>query len=131
MNLPPNICFLLVDDFENIRKTLHDQLKHLGFVGRFYEAANVVEAKALLQKEVIQFVISDWNMPGENGIDLLKFVRGNSNLMNLPFLMLTTQGEVKNVLEAVNSGASNYMLKPWEINILHDKIKSSWQKHYK
>lgn len=126
--------FLLVDDYSSIRIMLKTQLKEFGFKGEIYEAENVDQAMQVLQEKQssefpVQFIISDWNMPGQSGLDFLKMVRENESFISVPFLMLTTENEQDHVLDAIKSGASNYLIKPWSKKALSEKIAKCWEKH--
>ena len=117
-----NINVLVVDDFETMRRIVKSSLKKLGF-------SNVIEAEdgkiALrkLETEKIGLIISDWIMPNMSGIDFLRAVRSDDRFKDTPFIMLTTEGRKKDVVEAVNAGVSNYIVKPFNPDTLYQKIK--------
>lgn len=131
MAIPGHINFLIVDDMDIITKTVESNLKELGFTGQFYLANSVSEAKKCLTQYSIHFIISDINMPGDSGIEFLKSTRSNAKHKNLPFVMLTTSSESKDVLNCIDMGASNYIIKPWTLSDLESKIKTAWEKHNK
>lgn len=122
------INILIVDDIDSIRNSLAEQLKDMG-VKKIFQGDCVPKAKQILGEQKIQFIISDWNMPGESGLDFLKYVRAEINFRNIPFVLLTTVGEEDQVLDAIMSGASNYVLKPWKTDDLKDKLSNAWKKH--
>lgn len=127
--------FLIVDDYSNIRTLVKGQLTEFG-IQKITEAENVDTAITLLEASTnsecpIKFIISDWNMPGKSGLDFLKWVRTNDQFKNLPFLILTTENEKDKIMSAIQSGVSNFLLKPWEDEELIDKIKLCASKHSK
>jgi CheY-like chemotaxis protein len=76
-----------------------------------------------------EFIISDLDMPGEDGIELLKFIRTNSKYVHLPFLMLSGVNTKDQILNAITFGVSSYLIKPWEDKSIGQKIDSCWLKH--
>ena len=124
MSLKLDAKFLIVDDYASVRQVIISQLRDLDFDGSFLEAESAAEADALLdQHEDIDFVISDWNMPEKTGVELAREIRKHPTHGNLPILMITTVNEKEVVLEAIQAGVNNYLLKPWKIEDLADKIK--------
>ena len=124
MGMPStSIQILIVDDFPTMRKIVRTVLKQLGFTN-IAEAEDGVKALEYLKKNnKIEFVISDWNMPNMTGIALLKDVRRDTKLRHLPFLMVTAEAEKDNIVEAVKSGVSNYIVKPFNAATLKQKIE--------
>lgn len=124
MPMPPtNLKILVVDDFPTMRKIVRQVLRQLGY-NDVQEAEDGESAlKILRQKPDIQFVISDWNMPNVTGIELLKSVRADPNLKGLPFLMVTAEADKENIVEAVKSGVSSYIVKPFNAATLKEKIE--------
>jgi two-component system, chemotaxis family, chemotaxis protein CheY len=96
-------------------------LRQLGYTN-VVEAENGVEALSLLQREKVDFVISDWNMPHMNGLDLLKAIRADANLKPLPVLLVTAEALKENVVEALKAGVNNYVIKPFTAETLKEKI---------
>lgn len=120
---PPDLKILVVDDFPTMRKIVRQVLRQLGY-NDVQEAEDGGSAlKILRQKPDIQFVISDWNMPNVTGIELLKSVRADPNLKGLPFLMVTAEADKENIVEAVKSGVSSYIVKPFNAATLKEKIE--------
>jgi len=113
---------LVVDDFATMRRIVKGALKQLGFVN-IVEAEDGQIALELLKKEKVGLIVSDWNMPNMTGIEFLKVVRADAVLKDTPFIMVTAEGQKDNVLEAVNAGVSNYVVKPFTPDILGEKIK--------
>lgn len=123
---------LIADDMPSLRELLKAHLRRMGFKV-IVEANDGQEAYQLMVSAKaagshFDLVISDWNMPGMNGVDLLKVVRAVEAWKNLPFIMLTTESEKSRVMEAILAGASNYIVKPIEANTLEEKLKAVWAK---
>jgi two-component system chemotaxis response regulator CheY len=112
---------LIVDDFSTMRRIIKNILRQLGYEN-IYEADDGTTALNVLQSEKIQFIISDWNMPTMSGIELLKKVRASEAWKDLPFLMVTAEGQKENVIEAVRNKVSNYIVKPFTAETLKEKI---------
>ena len=126
---------LVVDDMPSIRDLVKNHLKAMGFK-HIQEAADGEEGlRVLIQANTpanaIQLVISDWNMPNMKGIDFLKHVRATAEWANLPFVLLTSEAERDQVTEAVLSGASQYIVKPFSAKVFEDKLKTAYNKHFK
>lgn len=124
--------FLIVDDYFNIRTLVRGQLQGFGF-DNVTEQENVDNAIAFLQSsssKPVNFIISDWNMPGKTGLDFLKWVRSQENFKHLPFLILTTENEQAKIMSAISAGTSNFLIKPWEEEDLGNKLQLCWKKHH-
>ena len=106
------MSILVVDDFATMRRIVKNILKQLGYEN-ILEADDGASALEVLKREKIQFIISDWNMPQMSGIELLKTVRATEAWKNLPFLMVTAEGQKENVIEAVKNRVDNYIIKPF------------------
>ncbi len=117
------ISILVVEDLASMRMQIRGLLKQMGFEN-VSEARHGKEAMALLQHSRVDFIISDWNMPESNGMDLLRFVRNHERHEKLPFLMVTGQSEKKNVIEAVQAKVSNYIVKPFTPDALEMKMRA-------
>jgi len=113
---------LVVDDFATMRRIIKNALKHLGFTN-IIEADDGNAALRELKREEVGLILADWNMPNMDGLDLLKAVRGDEGLKDIPFIMVTAEGQKDNVLEAVKAGVSNYVIKPFTPQTLEEKIK--------
>lgn len=121
--MPKNTNFLVLDDMDSMQVAVARDIKRIGFTGAFYGAKTIAEAKDALEKYEIHFIFSDWNLQhGEIGLDFLKFVRQHHKHPRFPVVMFTTEDEVSNILEAVEAGASGYVVKPWETKELKEKI---------
>lgn len=118
----PNMKILVVDDFPTMRRIVKTLMRQNGF-NDFTEAEDGAQALDILRKNPdIEFVVSDWNMPNMTGIELLKAVRADPKLKHLPFLMVTAEAEKENIIEAVKSGVSNYVVKPFTGQTLGEKL---------
>jgi len=124
--LNKDMAILIVDDFSTMRKILKNCLKQLGF-SNVTEAPDGQIALEKLQSGEFEFVVSDWNMPNMMGIDLLKAVRGDDRLKDLPFLMVTAEAQKENILEAAKAGVSNYIIKPFSAETLSTKMEAIFQ----
>jgi two-component system, chemotaxis family, chemotaxis protein CheY len=122
MSVNKNLKILVVDDFATMRKVIRNLLKQGGFEN-VVEAEDGVAALKILQSQKVDFVISDWNMPNMSGLELLKAVRGDGELKELPFLMVTAEALKDNVVAAVKAGVSNYIVKPFTAEVLTEKIE--------
>ena len=113
----------------SMREAVVKQLKKMGFSGEIKEAENVAEALKIVETNQIQFIISDWNLPDGTGFEFLKSVRKMPNYIDTPFLMVTTENGIKEVIDAIKEGASNYLIKPWEESAFIEKLLYAWEKH--
>ena len=113
--------FLIVDDSKMIRHMVITALGELGY-DSFTEAAGVSEAKNLLKGKKSDCIISDWHMPGESGLDFLKFVKSHSEYAKIPFIIQTTENEKKNIVEAVKAGVQGYLFKPVQKAAIAQKL---------
>ena len=118
---------LVVDDFSTMRRIVKNILRQLGFEN-ILEADDGMSALDVLRSQSVDFIISDWNMPRLSGIELLKAVRTSEEWKDLPFLMVTAEGQKENVLEAVKAKVSNYIVKPFTPETLAEKIKKIFEK---
>jgi two-component system chemotaxis response regulator CheY len=118
---------LVVDDFSTMRRIVKNILKQLGFEN-ILEADDGMSALDVLRSQSIDFIISDWNMPRLSGMELLKAVRTSEEWKDLPFLMVTAEGQKENVIEAVKAKVSNYIVKPFTPDTLAEKIKKIFEK---
>lgn len=131
---PQTTKFMVVDDFATMRKIIKKVLSELGYtnVEEAEDGKPAFEAikKASAEGRPFEFVISDWNMPGMTGIDLLKSVKGDPQLKHLPFLMVTAESEQKNIVEAAKAGVSDYVVKPFNAQTLKMKLERIYAKHH-
>jgi len=113
--------FLVVDDFSTMRRIVKGLLNELGYAD-ITEADDGNTALPMLRDGAFDFLITDWNMPGMPGLDLLKAVRGDPKLAKLPVLMLTAEAKREQIIEAAQAGVSGYVIKPFTAVTLKEKI---------
>jgi len=113
---------LVVDDFATMRFVIRWALKHLGFTN-IIEADDGSAALRELKREKVGLILSDWKMPTMTGLDLLRAVRSDESLKDIPFIMVTAEGQTDNVLEAVKTGVSSYIVKPFAPETLEGQIR--------
>ena len=116
-----NLKFLIVDDYSTMRRVVKNQLHELGYAN-VAEADDGSTALPQLQAGDVDFLITDWNMPGMHGLDLLKAVREHEKLA-LPVLMLTAEARREQIVTAVQAGVDGYVIKPFTAVTLKDKIE--------
>lgn len=121
MSYDKNMRVLVVDDFSTMRRIIKNILRQLG-INNIVEADDGTTAWETLNKDRIDFIISDWNMPKMTGIELLRKVRASEEFADLPFLMVTAEGLQENIIEAVQAKVSNYIVKPFTPETLGQKI---------
>ena len=114
---------LVVDDFSTMRRIVRNVLTQLRFKD-IEEAEDGREALRRLEGGGFGLVISDWNMPNMMGIDLLKAVRADASLKEIPFLMVTAESQKDNVIQAVQAGVSNYIVKPFTASTMESKLSA-------
>ncbi|MBS0151739.1 MAG: chemotaxis response regulator CheY [Nitrospira sp.] len=112
---------LVVDDMVTMRKIVKNILKQLGFTN-IDEAENGQEGLQKLRDGSYNFVVSDWNMPVMTGIDMLRAIRADEKLKSIPVLMVTAEAQQSNLIEAVQAGVSNYIVKPFTAETMQEKI---------
>ncbi len=113
--------FLVVDDFSTMRRIVKNLLQELGY-NDITEADDGNSALPLLKSGSFDFLITDWNMPGMAGLDLLKAVRADEKLAKMPVLMLTAEAKREQIIEAAQAGVSGYVIKPFTAVTLKEKI---------
>jgi two-component system chemotaxis response regulator CheY len=118
---------LIVDDFSTMRRIIKNLLRELGF-NNTVEADDGQTALPKLQSGGIDFLITDWNMPGMTGIDLLKTVRADPNLRHLPVLMVTAEAKREQIVEAAQAGVNGYVIKPFTAATLQEKIEKIFER---
>jgi len=121
MPADPSMKIMVVDDMSTMRRIVKKLLKQLGFAN-VDEAENGQEALIKLRADKFGFVVSDWNMPVMSGIQLLKAIRADEALKAIPVLMVTAEAQKENIIEAVQAGVSNYVVKPFTAEILQEKM---------
>ena len=118
-----SLKILLVDDSPTMRRILANALKHLGYKD-VAEAENGRAALDRLRTDRYGFIITDWNMPEMDGLTFIKTLKEESELSDIPILMVTTRSQQEDVLEAMRAGVNNYITKPFTPQILKQKIEA-------
>ena len=121
MNL--NMKVLIVDDFATMRRIVRNVLKQIGFAN-IIEADNGKAALKVLKNENIDLILCDWNMPEMPGIDLLKTLKSDDELKDIPFVMVTAEAQKDNIIEAVKAGVSSYIVKPFTAETVSEKLNA-------
>lgn len=121
-----NFKFLVVDDFSTMRRIVRNLLKELGF-SSVEEAEDGVAALQKLKNDSFGFVISDWNMPNMDGLALLRNIRADASLKEIPVLMVTAEAKKENIIAAAQAGASGYVVKPFTAAVLEEKLNKIFQ----
>jgi two-component system chemotaxis response regulator CheY len=116
-----NMKILVVDDMSTMRRIVKNILKQLGFAN-MEEAENGQEALAKLRTDSYGFVVSDWNMPVMAGIEMLRAIRADEKLKHIPVLMVTAEAQKENLIEAIQAGVNNYVVKPFTAEVMQEKI---------
>ncbi len=116
------MTIITIDDFSTMRRIVKNLLKQLGF-SNILEADDGTTGLEAIRSQKVDFIISDWNMPKMTGLELLKTVRSDPALKEIPFLMVTAEAEKENIIQAVQAGVSNYVVKPFTAEVLKQKIE--------
>ena len=116
-----HVKFLVVDDFSTMRRIIKNLLHDLGY-SDVTEADDGQTALPLLKAGEFDFLITDWNMPGMPGLDLVKAVRADARLAKLPVLMLTAEAKRDQIIEAAQAGVNGYVIKPFTAETLKEKL---------
>lgn len=122
-----NMKILIVDDFSTMRRIIKNLLRDLGF-NNTVEADDGLTAWPILEQGGIDFLVTDWNMPGMQGIDLLKKVRADEKLGSMPVLMVTAETKREQIIEAAQAGVNGYIVKPFTASTLKEKIDKIFER---
>lgn len=122
-----NMKILVVDDFSTMRRIIKNLLKDLGFTS-IQEADDGNTALPMLLQGDFDFVVTDWNMPIMQGIDLLRAIRANDNLKHLPVLMVTAEAKKEQIVAAAQAGVNGYVVKPFTAATLQGKLEKIFQR---
>ena len=122
MSVDKSINVLIVDDYKTMLRIIRNLLKQIGF-NNVDEASDGAEALGKLRLKNYGLVISDWNMEPMTGLQLLQSVRADAKLKTLPFIMITAESKIENVVVAKKEGVSNYIVKPFNAETLQGKIE--------
>lgn len=118
---------LVVDDFPTMRRIVRSLLRELGF-SNIEEAEDGQQALAKLKEGGIELIVSDWNMPNMDGLEMLKQVRADAALKDIPVLMVTAEAKKENIIAAAQAGASGYVVKPFTAATLEEKLNKIFEK---
>jgi two-component system, chemotaxis family, chemotaxis protein CheY len=125
--LDKNMKILVVDDFSTMRRIIKGLLAELGYTN-IEEADDGNTALPLLKAGNFDFLVTDWNMPGMTGLDLLKNVRADARLGKLPVLMVTAEAKREQIVEAAQAGVNGYIVKPFTANTLKEKMDKIFER---
>ena len=123
----PKTKFLVVDDFSTMRRIVRNLLKELGY-SNVDEAEDGAMALSKLKNENFDFVISDWNMPNMDGLEMLKQIRADAAIGKMPVLMVTAEAKKENIIAAAQAGANGYVVKPFTAATLDEKLSKIFEK---
>ncbi|MBD3651408.1 MAG: chemotaxis protein CheY [Alcanivorax sp.] len=121
------MSILVVDDFPTMRRIVRSLLKELGFTN-VEEAEDGQEALGKLKSGDFEFVVSDWNMPNLDGLEMLKQIRADEAMKALPVLMVTAEAKKENIVAAAQAGANGYIVKPFTAATLEEKLNKIFEK---
>ncbi|MGL5335714.1 MAG: chemotaxis response regulator CheY [Enterovibrio sp.] len=122
-----NMKILVVDDFSTMRRIVKNLLRELGYTN-IIEADDGTTALPILRNGDVDFVITDWNMPGMQGIDLLKHIRSDADLKHLPVLMITAEAKRDQIIAAAQAGVNGYIVKPFTSIILKERLDKIFER---
>ncbi len=122
-----NMKILIVDDFSTMRRIIKNLLRDLGF-NDTTEADDGLTALPLLKTGKFDFLVTDWNMPGMDGLTLLQTVRADENLSSLPVLMVTAEAKREQIIVAAQAGVNGYVVKPFTAITLKEKIEKIFER---
>ncbi len=125
--LDKNMKVLVVDDFSTMRRIVKNLLRDLGFTN-IQEADDGSTALPMLQGGDFDFVVTDWNMPGMQGIDLLKAIRADSSLAHIPVLLITAEAKKEQIVMAAQAGVNGYIVKPFTAGTLKTKLDKIFER---
>jgi len=125
--LDKNMKILIVDDFSTMRRIIKNLLRDLGFTNTV-EADDGTTALPILQTGTIDFLVTDWNMPGMTGIELLRSVRADDKLKTIPVLMVTAEAKRDQIIAAAQAGVNGYVVKPFTAVALKEKIEKIFER---
>ncbi len=114
---------LVVDDSATMRRIIKNSLTNLGYID-LVEAEDGAAAWDIFSKEDINILVTDWNMPNMNGLELVKKVRAEAKYADIPIIMVTTEGGKAEVITALKAGVNNYIVKPFTPQVLKDKLEA-------
>ncbi len=113
---------LVVDDSSTMRRIIKNTLARLGYKDILEGADGVEGWNQLDSNPDVEMLITDWNMPEMNGLELVKKVRADERFTDLPIIMVTTEGGKAEVITALKAGVNNYIVKPFTPQVLKEKL---------
>lgn len=122
-----NMKILIVDDFSTMRRIVKNLLRDLGFTNT-HEADDGLTALPMLETGNFDFLVTDWNMPGMTGFDLLKTCRADPKLKDIPILMVTAEAKREQIVAAAQAGVNGYIVKPFTAAVLKEKIDKIFER---
>ncbi len=122
-----NMKILIVDDFSTMRRIIKNLLRDLGFTNTI-EADDGSTALPILKAGGVDFLVTDWNMPGMSGLELLQAVRADAKLAGLPVLMVTAEAKREQIIRAAQAGVNGYVVKPFTAAVLKEKIEKIFER---
>jgi len=125
--LDKNMKVLVVDDFSTMRRIIKNLLRDIGFTN-IQEADDGSTALPMLQSSEFDFVVTDWNMPGMQGIDLLRAIRADASLSHIPVLMVTAEAKKEQIVMAAQAGVNGYIVKPFTAATLKTKLDKIFER---
>jgi len=125
--LDKNMKILIVDDFSTMRRIVKNLLRDLGFTNT-HEADDGLTALPMLETGNFDFLVTDWNMPGMTGFDLLKTCRADPRFKDLPILMVTAEAKREQIVAAAQAGVNGYIVKPFTAAVLKEKIEKIFER---
>lgn len=116
---------LVVDDSSTMRRIIKNTLGRLGYKD-ILEAEHGAEAWEILDEQgsAVKVLVTDWNMPEMNGLELVQKVRGDGRFEDIPIIMVTTEGGKAEVITALRAGVNNYIVKPFTPQVLKEKLEA-------
>ncbi|MGB1239012.1 MAG: chemotaxis response regulator CheY [Pseudomonadales bacterium] len=122
-----DIKILVVDDFSTMRRIIKNLLRDLGFQN-ITEADDGKTALPILKQGGIDFLVTDWNMPGMTGIELIGEVRKDPKLAHIPILMVTAEAKREQIIAAAQAGVNGYVVKPFTATVLKEKLEKIFER---
>lgn len=121
MPAEPSMKIMVVDDMSTMRRIIKNVFKQINFTN-IQEAENGQQALDMLRSDTFEFVVADWNMPVMTGLELVKAMRADQALRDIPVLMVTAEAQHENLIEAVQAGVNGYIAKPFTAEALQEKM---------
>ncbi len=122
-----DLRILVVDDFPTMRRIVRALLSELGYTN-IVEAEDGRDALGVLHSQSVDFVVTDWNMPRMQGIDMLRAIRSDAKLASIPVLMVTAEAKREQILAAAQAGVNGYVVKPFTAVTLKEKIERIFER---